>query len=224
VICPDWWCWHQVSISFGRADYCTWLGSYFHGFVVGCRVRLHQLKQASTLTSPFSCLGPQCRPPGSAAMLPSELSNCLSNGVLSNNGVETHSTSLPLLPAQPLSLPELCFRVHERVSAFLAQDAPTRRLRSVQEQTRISLDVIQEALRRYKYGLGDKILQRSRRPLNTIPGSRSSQYPTMAAKTAWSSSSSTCPPSTNTPSSPTQSSPFLRFNPCTSNPHIHLQK
>lgn len=47
------------------------------------------------------------------------------------------------------SLQEQCERVHGKVYAFLGREARTERLRSVQEQTRISLGVIGEALGRY---------------------------------------------------------------------------
>ncbi|KAI9696328.1 MAG: 3'-phosphoadenosine 5'-phosphosulfate sulfotransferase [Bogoriella megaspora] len=43
-------------------------------------------------------------------------------------------------------LTTLCQRLHARVQAFIAADAPEGRLRSVQEQTKTSLKVIEEAL------------------------------------------------------------------------------
>jgi hypothetical protein len=98
-----------------------------------------------------------CRPSGSAAMFPSEASTYFSNGVLPNGGAQKPSLPSPLLPSQPLPLSELCSRVHERMTTFLTQEARTRRLRSVQEQTKTSLRVIHEALRQYKYGSRDKI-------------------------------------------------------------------
>jgi FAD synthetase len=57
----------------------------------------------------------------------------------------------PLLPATPIPLPELCKRINEKISAFLAQDAETEALRSVQKHTRIALGVIEEALKKYRY-------------------------------------------------------------------------
>jgi FAD synthetase len=59
--------------------------------------------------------------------------------------------STPLLPSAATSLIELCRVINERVSLFLAEDALNERLRSVQEQTKISLSVIREALERYSY-------------------------------------------------------------------------
>jgi len=48
------------------------------------------------------------------------------------------------------SLRALCSELHARIEAFLQEDVKTERLKRVQEQTRHSLDVIQEALQRYK--------------------------------------------------------------------------
>ncbi|KAJ9662418.1 hypothetical protein H2201_006127 [Coniosporium apollinis] len=55
----------------------------------------------------------------------------------------------PMIPDGVLPFPQLCARIHDRVTAFLAEDAPSQRLKSVQEQTRISLGVLEEALDRY---------------------------------------------------------------------------
>ncbi|EON60809.1 hypothetical protein W97_00018 [Coniosporium apollinis CBS 100218] len=55
----------------------------------------------------------------------------------------------PMIPDGLLSFPQLCASIHDRVTAFLAEDAPTERLKSVQEQTRTSLGVLEEALERY---------------------------------------------------------------------------
>ena len=62
------------------------------------------------------------------------------------------------VPASPLvhentppSFPHLCARIHDRVQAFLDEQAASERLKSLQQQTRISLDVISEALDKYKY-------------------------------------------------------------------------
>ncbi|MCJ1369001.1 hypothetical protein MMC20_000208 [Loxospora ochrophaea] len=51
----------------------------------------------------------------------------------------------------PHTLPTLCSSLRAQVNAFLQEDVPTERLKRVQAQTRISLSVIQEALRRYEY-------------------------------------------------------------------------
>lgn len=47
------------------------------------------------------------------------------------------------------TLPSLCAELHARVSAFLAEEAPNDRLKKVQEQTRITMEVISDALKKY---------------------------------------------------------------------------
>ncbi|EMC91544.1 hypothetical protein BAUCODRAFT_27841 [Baudoinia panamericana UAMH 10762] len=49
----------------------------------------------------------------------------------------------------PEALPQLCARVHQRVEAFLNAEPATERLRHVQDQSRLSLKVLEEALERY---------------------------------------------------------------------------
>jgi len=49
-------------------------------------------------------------------------------------------------------LPALCAKVNARVNAFLDAEPATERLRSVQEQARLSLKIFHEALDRYRYG------------------------------------------------------------------------
>lgn len=48
------------------------------------------------------------------------------------------------------SLAEECKRVHERVHAFLARAPRTKRVEQAQRQTRESLEIIGEALQRYR--------------------------------------------------------------------------
>ena len=48
------------------------------------------------------------------------------------------------------SLPDICAQVHERLETFLASEPRNERLRSVQEQSRLSLRIIEEALERYR--------------------------------------------------------------------------
>lgn len=57
----------------------------------------------------------------------------------------------PLVHDTPLSFPLLCARIHDRVAAFLDEQTASERLKSLQQQTRISLDVIEKALDKYKY-------------------------------------------------------------------------
>jgi hypothetical protein len=57
----------------------------------------------------------------------------------------------PLVGATPLPFPQLCASIHTRVAALLDQkDAPSR-VKSLQDQTRTSLEVIEKALDQYKY-------------------------------------------------------------------------
>jgi FAD synthetase len=61
--------------------------------------------------------------------------------------------SEPLVTDTPLPFHELCAKIHDRIAAFLdATDVPDR-VKSVQEQTRISLDVIGKALAQYRWAI-----------------------------------------------------------------------
>jgi len=66
------------------------------------------------------------------------------------HGHQDGHDATPLIPAHPIPLAELCANVHARVTAFLAADAPTEQLRHVQAQTREALDVIGQALDKYR--------------------------------------------------------------------------
>lgn len=48
------------------------------------------------------------------------------------------------------SLPVICSKIHQRLEAFLASEPRNERLRGVQEQSRLSLRIIEEALDRYR--------------------------------------------------------------------------
>lgn len=52
------------------------------------------------------------------------------------------------------SLPLICTKVNERLEAFLASEPKTERLRGVQEQSRLSLRIIEEALEKYRLAVG----------------------------------------------------------------------
>lgn len=67
-------------------------------------------------------------------------------------GVRSDDQGRPetITPNDEPALPALCARVHARVAAFLAAEATTERLRKVQDQTRLSLKIIDEALDRYR--------------------------------------------------------------------------
>ncbi|KAF1969670.1 adenine nucleotide alpha hydrolases-like protein [Bimuria novae-zelandiae CBS 107.79] len=58
--------------------------------------------------------------------------------------------SSPLVAPAPQPFPELCARIHARVAAFLDEQHDSERLKSLQAQTRISLDIICEALEKYR--------------------------------------------------------------------------
>jgi FAD synthetase len=66
------------------------------------------------------------------------------------NDPSGRSTS-PLDGDTPLSFPQVCSRIDDRITAFLDEKDVSQRVESVQEQTRISLRVIDEALERYRY-------------------------------------------------------------------------
>src|SRR2546423_14500086 len=48
-------------------------------------------------------------------------------------------------------LHHICRNIHDRVTQFLQAELPDSRLKKTQEQTRKSLQVIREALSRYRY-------------------------------------------------------------------------
>lgn len=51
---------------------------------------------------------------------------------------------------QQHSLPAVCAQVHQLLETFLASEPRNERLRGVQEQSRLSLRIIEEALDRYR--------------------------------------------------------------------------
>ncbi|KAF2459074.1 hypothetical protein BDY21DRAFT_318282 [Lineolata rhizophorae] len=55
----------------------------------------------------------------------------------------------PLVPNAPLPLPDICARLHQHVSDFLAEADASDRLKRVRHQTRVSLGVIEQALDKY---------------------------------------------------------------------------
>lgn len=56
----------------------------------------------------------------------------------------------PLVADTPLPFPEQCARIHDRIDAFLHEEHVSDRTRSVQEQTRTSLAIIEKALDQYR--------------------------------------------------------------------------
>ncbi|KAF2808323.1 adenine nucleotide alpha hydrolases-like protein [Mytilinidion resinicola] len=55
----------------------------------------------------------------------------------------------PLVADTPPPLPDVCAKIYNRINAFLEEETDSQRLQGLQKQTRISLDVISEALDRY---------------------------------------------------------------------------
>ncbi|KAF2265850.1 adenine nucleotide alpha hydrolases-like protein [Lojkania enalia] len=61
-----------------------------------------------------------------------------------------HGPAEPLVSdSEQLPFPVLCGKIHDRIAAFLEEKDMSPKLKQVQEQTRISLGVIEEALDRY---------------------------------------------------------------------------
>jgi FAD synthetase len=54
-------------------------------------------------------------------------------------------------PLAATTLPGLCVELRRKVLAFLEEPPEDETVRRTQEQTRISLQVVEEALKRYKY-------------------------------------------------------------------------
>ena len=64
--------------------------------------------------------------------------------VLNGHSTKPRRTDLP-----PRSLQDICLEVRERVDAFLVEEPATPLLKSVQSQLRVSIAVVEEAMRRY---------------------------------------------------------------------------
>lgn len=76
----------------------------------------------------------------------------LTNGHNYGNGHKSaeRTDDTPFLPEEHLSLPDLCSHIHMKVKTFLDTTPKDDQMKRVQEQTRISLNVIAEALKRYE--------------------------------------------------------------------------
>lgn len=55
----------------------------------------------------------------------------------------------PLVTDTPLPFPKLCARIHGRIASFLDAQGASDRVKSLQQQTRVSLDIIDQALEQY---------------------------------------------------------------------------
>jgi FAD synthetase len=71
--------------------------------------------------------------------------------------------SEPLVTDTPLPFHELCARIHDRIAAFLDATDVSERVKSVQQQTRDSLAIIDSALEQYRWvrrGRWDEVARR----------------------------------------------------------------
>ena len=59
----------------------------------------------------------------------------------------------PLVSDTPLPFHDLCARIHDRIAVFLDAKPVSDRVKSVQAQTRVSLDIIDRALEQYRWVL-----------------------------------------------------------------------
>jgi FAD synthetase len=82
--------------------------------------------------------------------MPSSLSGVSNDDSKPTSNGEITTSSYPN-DEEDLTFPEVCERVHGKVEAFLDKEAKSERVKAVQEQTRRSLNVIEEALRKYRY-------------------------------------------------------------------------
>jgi FAD synthetase len=71
------------------------------------------------------------------------------NGQFGGIAVNGNHDGQDFLPAEPLALRDLALKVNDRVQHFLSQTPKSEQLRRVQEQTRISLEVMKESFRKY---------------------------------------------------------------------------
>jgi FAD synthetase len=55
----------------------------------------------------------------------------------------------PAASSMRRTLPDICFEIRNKIDAFLCEETDDDVLRKVQNQVRVSIDVIGEALRRY---------------------------------------------------------------------------
>jgi FAD synthetase len=53
----------------------------------------------------------------------------------------------------PRSLRDKCLELQQKVEAFISKEADTQTLRDVQDQVRKSIEVVDEALEKYRYVL-----------------------------------------------------------------------
>src|ERR1700761_1756318 len=87
-------------------------------------------------------------------ILQSAVSSTIMNGHIPNHVYDAQShleNAEHFLHSHHLPLPELAARISAKVHRFLQQQPKDEQIRNVQEQTKISLDVIKQSLDRYEY-------------------------------------------------------------------------
>lgn len=67
-----------------------------------------------------------------------------------NSTADTHHVHSAEQNGESGGLAQICARVHAQITAFIDADATTDRLRRVQEQTRLTLRILDESLERYR--------------------------------------------------------------------------
>lgn len=72
-----------------------------------------------------------------------------STGDVYTNGHVKPEVAANGIPAS-VSLPELCLQLRHRVNAFVDQQTDDESIRLTQKQTKISLEVVEDALKRYR--------------------------------------------------------------------------
>lgn len=80
--------------------------------------------------------------------------NMAQEAVSSERDVHTNGHVKPEIAANGFpasaSLPELCLQLRRKVNAFVEQKAEDESIELTQKQTKISLEVVEEALKRYR--------------------------------------------------------------------------
>ena len=56
----------------------------------------------------------------------------------------------PLVSDTPLPLHELCARIYDRIASLLDEKDPSPKIKNVQEQTKLALQIIEQAFDQYR--------------------------------------------------------------------------
>lgn len=94
---------------------------------------------------------PSITSPATAAAKQITLTNghALPHQSLANGHSDTDTSQDLIVECDSTPLRTLCIRLNAQITTFLYEDAKTERLKATQAQTRLSLQIIQEALDRY---------------------------------------------------------------------------